>query len=95
MKNWEAMKEILSDNLIDNLSDEQIKQFTDDYDNHISMLHEMDSYQHDYSPSCDKCNSLESKLKESEQRNKVFENSVKQRRNCERVWIENGSVMYE
>lgn len=95
MENWEAMKEILSDDGIDNLSDEQIKQFTDDYDNHISMLHEMDSYQHDYSPSCDKCKSLESKLKELEKRNQVFENSVKQRRNCDHVWIEGDSVKYE
>lgn len=95
MENWKAMQEILSDCGIDNLTEEKIKDFTDAYDNHISMLHEMDSYQHDYSPNCDKCKSLESKLKDAEKRNQVFENSVKQRRNCERVWIEGDSVKYE
>ena len=95
MKNWETMQEILSDRGIDNLTEEQIKQFTEDYDHHISMMHEMDSYSHDYYPSCNNCKSLESKLKDSERRNNIFENSVKQRRNCDNVWIEGDSVKYE
>jgi len=90
----ECMSEILQEIGIQ-VTSEQIEKIVNDFSTHIEMESELDSYQHiGYKEECSRCKTLESKLKDCEKENEVFRNSVKQRRNTDRVWIEGDSVMY-
>lgn len=75
---------------------EQIESIVKDFMHHLDMEQEMSNYQHvGHKPECDKCRKMQSEIDELKYENKVFRNSVKQRRGAERVWIQNDTVMYE
>ncbi len=74
---------------------EQISKIEKDFSFHIEMESEMSSYQHiGFKEECSKCKALESELKDVRKERDVYQNSVKQRRNTDRVWVENDEVMY-
>jgi len=76
-------------------SKEQIEKIVNDFSMHLEMENELSSYQHvGYKEECSKCKILEDKLRVLEKENKVFSNSVKQRRKTDIVWIEGDYVMY-
>lgn len=91
----EAMSEILySVGII--ATPEQIATIVKDFSFHIDMEREMSSYQHvGFKEECSKCKSLESQLKEVKAERDVYQNSVKQRRHANNVWIEGDTVRYE
>ncbi len=91
----EALEDILHDLGVE-LTKRQVEKIAEDFGYHIDMEREMASYGNSgYKAECDKCKSLEAKLRDTEKENEVFRNSVKTRRNADKVWIENDSVMYE
>lgn len=91
----EGMAEIL-ETLGIQATNEQVKTIVEDFCLHLEMEREMSSYGNlGYSEPCRECKSLKSKLAELESDNKVFIDSVKDRRNADRVWIQNGEVRYE
>ena len=90
----ESMTEIL-DELGISATDEQVKQIVEDFSLHIEMENELSSYQHiEHKEECSKCKRLESEINELKSNIEVYRKSVMSRRNTDRVWIENDSVMY-
>ena len=95
----EAMSDILQDLGIE-LTLEQIERIVEDFSVHIEMEREMSFYSTGGFPSkekskCKECENLKSEIKRLENREEVFIQNVKRRRNCDEVWIEKGNVMYK
>lgn len=94
-ENTEVMQEIL-ELLGITATEEQAQKIAEDFTLHLEMMREVSS-----TPfiggikTCDKCNSYKSEIKRIEEVIEVYKNSVKERRNAEHVWTENGTVMYE
>lgn len=76
---------------------EQISKVVDDFGLHLEMESELSSYRHDVShkEECTKCKQLEEENKRLQKENKIYNDSVKRRRNANYVYIEGDSVMYE
>ena len=90
----ECLTEIL-DEIGLSATPEQIQKIEKDFSLHIEMESEMSSYQHiGFKEECSKCKALESELKDVRKERDVYQNSVKQRRHTDCVWVENGEVMY-
>lgn len=92
----EAMTHILSDLGI-RLSQADVETIVENFSNHIEMEREMESYRHvgGGKSECDNCKRLTSENKDLKKEVEIYQNSVKQRRHAERVWIEGDSVKYE
>jgi hypothetical protein len=59
------------------------------------MESEADSYQHIGGVDvCNECDKLKRKLIEAEREVEVYKQNVKNRRKCDEVWIESGTVVY-
>lgn len=75
---------------------DQIEKAANDFYQHIEMESEQQAYQHvGRKEECPKCKLLESQLKEVTEEKNVYQNSVKRRRNAERVWVSGNEVRYE
>ncbi len=91
----ECLSEILEEIGVKATS-EQIKQIAEDYALHLEMESEISSYQFiGGSSKCEKCERLEKEIKRKESEILIYQNSIKKRRNAERVWLEGDAVMYE
>lgn len=74
----------------------QIIQIAEDYALHLEMESEMSSHQFGGGNSkCEKCERLEKEIKQKEIEISKYQNSVKKRRNAERVWLDGDEVRYE
>ena len=77
-------------------TEDQLKNISEDFALHLEMENEMDSYAHvgTVRRICSDCKIKESEIEKMKEREEVFVNSVKIRRNAQEVWIEGSSVMY-
>lgn len=88
------IREIFRDAEIE-ANDEGMQYVYDQIMNDVTNSADLRSMTHSYSPPCRNCEILESKLKEVTKERDIYHNSVCERRNTKRVWIDNnGDVKY-
>jgi hypothetical protein len=92
--NKEILKEILeeleicaTDPQIDQLS-KDLSFYREDYNNIYGGITSK-------SNTCENCNKLKNEILEFKNEIKTYQTSVLKRRNANKVWVENGDVMYE
>jgi hypothetical protein len=95
-ENIEALADILQNYGVE-ISVEKIELIAKDFEEHLQMMRDMDDtrFFRQETAICSECQKKETEIKRLVYENGVYNESVKKRRNAERVYIENGSVKYD
>lgn len=92
MKNYEALMEIFSEYYNHNLDEEKMKCIAEDYDNHLSVMYDMEMNSHiDYNKECSACSVLQEQIKELENQNNIYNNFISNNKKCG-VGVYNGKL---